>query len=306
MGTMNTWIGPEKSRKSCFALRQAMHIACGKDHDGFIVPNARTVVYLSAEDPSDELDLRYKSMLGQFSSQERALIEKNLTLIKGREMFVSKGLNIDAKNEAFWTAFAAEYPAEVYFLDALQMFHSGSNNDQMRDTLLKLRSYLGPKNCLVILHHTRKKDDREIGGRQPVWLRKVGVRAWSDKANGAGAFKRIADVIICQEFRQVRNADGEVVDETTDFAAYGKMIEDIPLLTYEDDGSYSYRLVRELSTGVSASLDKLRKAGGPWASKNAAGHALGLSRSQGNVHIRELIRKGWLRGLEDGSVELVA
>lgn len=306
LGTMNVWIGPEKSRKSCFALLRAMHIACGKDHDNFTVLKPRTVVFFSAEDPSEELDIRYKAMLAQFSATEQSLIQQNLAVIKGRELFVNKGINIEARNREFWEEFARQYPAEVYFLDALEMFHSGNNNDQMRDTLLKLRSRLGAKNCLVILHHTRKKEDKEIGAKEPVWLRRVGVRAWSDKALGAGALKRLADVIMCQEFRQVRDKDGEVLEESTDFASYGKIIEDIPLLTYEDDTTpFSYRLIRKLSAAVNASLDTLRKAGGPWSSKNAAATATGLSRSQGNVHVRELLCKGYLREKQSGEIQIV-
>jgi len=307
MGTMNGWIGPEKSRKSCFGLRLAMHIACGKDYDGFTVPKTRTVVFLSAEDPSEELAVRHRALLAQFSPGEQALIQQNLALIKGRELFVNKGMNIEAGNKQFWEEFARQYPAGVYFLDALEMFHSGNNNDQMRNTLGKLRIYLGSKNCLVILHHTRKREDKEIAAQHPLWLRKVGVRAWSDKVNGAGAFKRLADVIICQEFRQVRNADGEVVEESTDFAAFGKIIEDVPLLTYEDEAlPFSYRLVRDLSPAVSASLNKLRKTGGPWPSKNAAATATGLSRSYGNIHVRELLRKGWLREEQNGEIAVAS
>jgi hypothetical protein len=306
LATMAVWIGPEKSRKSCFALLRAMHIACGKDYDNFAVPQARPVVFFSAEDPSEELHLRYNEMLHQFSSAEQGLIQQNLALIKGRGMFVDKGLNIQASNSEFWEEFARQYPAEVYFLDALEMFHSGSNNDQMRDTLIRLRHYLGPKNCLTILHHTRKKDDREIGGKKPVWLRKVGVRSWSDKALGAGAFKRLADVIIARKFRQVLDANGVVQEESTDFAAYGKIIDDVPLLAYEDGFTpFSYSLVRKLSVALANSLQKLQNLGGPWVSKNAAAAATGLSRSQGNVHIRELLWKGYLRENQNSQIELV-
>jgi hypothetical protein len=186
------------------------------------------------------------------------------------------------------------------------MFHSGSNNDQMRDTLIRLRHYLGPKNCLTILHHTRKKDDREIGAKEPVWLRKVGVRAWSDKALGAGAIKRLADVIICQEFRQVLDKNGVVQEESTDFAAYGKIIEDVPLLTYEDGATpFSYSLVRNLTFALYTSLLKLQNLEGPWVSKNAAATATGLSRSQGNVHVREPLWKGYLRENQNSQIELV-
>jgi hypothetical protein len=108
LATMNVWIDPEKSRKSSFALLRAMHISCGKDYDNFAVPQARTVVFLSAEDPSEELHLRYNEMLQQFSSAEQGLIQQNLALIKGRGMFVNKGLNIQASNSEFWEEFARQ------------------------------------------------------------------------------------------------------------------------------------------------------------------------------------------------------
>lgn len=303
MGMMNVWIGPEKSRKSSFALLLAMHLAAGKDFFGFVIPRPRTVVFFSAEDPSEELDLRYKGMLRQFSPQEQALIQQNLAVIKGREQFVNKGLYIGADGKEFWDEFVQQYPGAMYILDALQMFHSGNSNDEMRGTMLKLRHHCGPQNCLLILHHTRKREDREIGARTPVLLRNVGARLWSDKALGAGAFKRLADTIICQEWVQQRDGD-QVTDEWTDFAAFGKSIVDVPLLTFRDVNNYSYSLVRDLNPAVHESLEKLKNAGGPWPSKNAAAKVLGISRTQANLHVRELLRKGWLR--EAGqNVELV-
>jgi hypothetical protein len=79
-----------------------------------------------------------------------------------------------------------------------------------------------------------------------------------------------------------------------------------PLLAYEDDVQpFSYKLVRKLSKAANASLEKLRSSGGPWASKNAAATATGLSRSQGNIHVRELLGKGWIKEGTDGQIELV-
>lgn len=298
-------VGPEKSQKSVLALRLTMHIACGKDFFGFRVPKPRRVVYLDAENPSEEIDLRYKAMLRPFSPQEQPLIEKNLVIVKGREL-INRGQSIEVDNPFFWKAFVTEYPGEVYVLDALQMFHSANliSNTAIKDVLLKLRAYCGPDNCLIIVHHTRKKEDREITRRNPVRLREIGVRIWSDRCLGAGVFKRLVDVIVCVEMAEERNSNGEVVDATIDVAAFGRVIDDSPLLRFRSDDEFWHELVRELSPSVSASLDKLKAARGPWPSKNAAAKVLDLSRAQGNRHVNELVRKSYLRVDEEGQVRL--
>ncbi len=143
--------------------------------------------------------------------------------------------------------------------------------------------------------------------RKRVGLRHIGARPWSDKALGAGAPKRLSEVIICQELVEERHPDTyEIVECTVDFAAFGRIIPDTPLLQFKPSGDeeYGYTLVRELYGSKPDSLDKLRQARGPWPSKNAAAKVLGLGRSQANLHINELIRKQWLRLEPDGSVRL--
>lgn len=309
MGQMSIWIGPEKSRKSCFALFMAMSIAAGKEWYKFQIPRSRCVVYFSAEDPSDELDLRYKMFFSLFSPEEQKLIGENLILIKGREFFVSRGIDITSANTAFWSAFVENYRADVYFLDALEMFTDGESNNDLRDSLVSLRNFCGDKNGLEVLHHTRKREDRELPN--PVRLKKVGPRLWSEKCLGGGAIKRIADTIVCQEYWETREKTGDapnlgrVLDSETNLAAFGKAIEDVPCLDFRDgEDKFLFDLVTALSPTVRASLDKLKAARGPWESRNAAARATGLSRSQGNLHIRELERKGYLRPTPKGGVSL--
>jgi hypothetical protein len=209
-------------------------------------------------------------------------------------------------NSPFWQFFAEKYRAEVYFLDALQMFHSRNDisNRDIKDVLLRLRAYCGPSSCLIILHHTRKREDIEINRKHPVLLRRIGARIWSDKCLGAGVFKRLSDLIACQE--RVKERDGEeVTGETIDVGIFGRIIQDIPLLQLVPNQGYSYTLVKTLTASVKGSLDKLVAAGGPWHSKNAAAKALLLSRSQANAHVRELIRKGYLSEEAGGSVSVV-
>ncbi len=305
LGTMNGWLGPEKAHKSLLALLLAMHIASGKDFFGLPVPKARAVTYLDAENPPEEINLRYQAMLAQFSPQEKTLIGQNLAIVKGRDL-INQGVDLDVNNSRFWKWFAASYPAEVYFLDALQMFHSKNeiSNRDLKEVLLKLRAYCNPSACLIVLHHTRKREDREINRKKPVLLRRIGARIWSDKCLGAGVFKRLSDVIVCQE--RVEDRDGEeVTGETIDLAAFGRIIQDIPLLQLKPDDGYSYTLVRRLGNHVKEALDKLVAAGGPWQSKNAAANALlPVSRTQANAHVRELIRKGYLNEGKDGDVSL--
>lgn len=305
LATMNGWLGPEKAHKSVLALLLAMHVACGKDFFGLHIPQARTVTYLDAENPGDEIDLRYQAMLLHFTPQERGAIGQNLAIVKGREL-IDQGFDLDVNNSRFWQTFAASYRAELYFLDALQMFHSRNDisNRDIKDVLLKLRAYCGPSSCLIILHHTRKREDIEISRRHPVLLRRIGARIWSDKCLGAGVFKRLSDVIVCQE--RVEDRDGEeVTGETIDVGIFGRIIQDIPLLQLVPNQGYSYTLVKTLTARVKDSLDKLVVAGGPWHSKNAAAKALPLSRSQANAHVRELIRKGYLSEGAGGNVSLV-
>lgn len=302
IGWMNIWIGPEKSRKSTFALFMAMCIACGKPWFKFSIRRATSVVYFSAEDPSDELDLRYKKLLSLFSSEDQGLIETNLILIKGREMFVNRGIDITSDNPAFWASFIEEYPAEVYFLDALEMFTSGESNNELRESLVKLRNHCGSA-CLNVLHHTRKRDDRGIA--QAVRLKNVGVRIWSDKCLGGGAIKRLADTIICQEYCEDRDKEGRVLDAETNFAAFGKSIEDVPCMGFKDgEEKCVFELVTKLGPCAEMSFKKLRGLGGPWPSMNAAALATGMGRSQGNDHVREMVRKGHLLRSEEGQVQL--
>jgi AAA domain len=305
LATMNGWLGPEKAHKSMLALLLAMHIASGKDFFGLHIPRARTVTYLDAENPGDEIDLRYQAMLLHFTPQEGSAIGQNLAIVMGREL-IDQGVNIEIDNGAFWKSFAATYPAEVYFLDALQMFHSRNDisNRDIKNVLLKLRGYCGPSSCLVILHHTRKREDIEINRKRPVLLRRIGARIWSDKCLGAGVFKRLSDVIVCQERVEDRKGE-EVTGETIDVGFFGRIIQDIPLIQLVPNQGYSYTLVKTLAASVKGSLDKLVAAGGPWHSKNAAAKALPLSRSQANAHVRELIRKGYLSEGAGGSVSVV-
>ncbi len=309
IGWMNIWIGPEKSRKSCFALFMAMCIACGKNWYKFHIPEPKTAVYFSAEDPSDELDLRYRVFLALFSSAEQELIERNFSLIKGREYFVNKGIKITHDQTEFWKEFVAEYPAQVYFLDALEMFTTNESNGELRDALIQLRNYFGGKACLNILHHTRKREDREISRENdPVLLRNLGVRLWSDKCLGGGAIKRLADTIICQEHIYIKAAGtGEVIDESTDFAAFGKCMDDTGHLEFKPgETKYIAEFVTTPSGPEEAALRVLQLSGTrTWISLNAAAIATKMPRSTGNIRIRGLIQKGHLRKFEDGHIELV-
>ncbi len=303
------WAGPEKSWKSILALSLAMCIACGRTFYYFRIPKPRKVVYFDAEDPSEDIDARYKAKFAQFSPQQQALIEQNLTIVKGREL-VNAGVNIDASSKEFWQDFRRKYPAEVYILDALQMFYSASSpsNEALKRTLLDLRSHCGPENCPIVLHHTRKREDREINRKEPVRMRLVGPRIWSDKLLGGGVLKRLPDYILCQELAEERNERGEVTDATVDFSGFGRIGEDLPVLRFrEGAGDYTLRLVQDLSPELEESLLDLRAASGPWQSKNAAAKALmpRLSRSQANRQVNVMILTGHLGRRQNGEVYLV-
>jgi hypothetical protein len=298
------WLGPEKAQKSMMALRLAMHIASGRGWFGFNVPQARKVVYVDAENPSEEIDLRYKAMLLHFEADEQQLIETNLSIIKGREL-IDKQANIEVENSSFWKALVARYSAEVYILDAFQMFHSKNeiSNKEIKKVMLDLRHFCGPNNCLIILHHTRKREERGIQS-EPILMRNVGARIWSDRCLGAGVFKRLADVIICQELAVKKVPGLGIEDWTVDFAAFGRIIADVSLLEFREDGEYWHRLDTTLTPSLKESYDKLRAARGPWESKNAAAKVLGLSRSQGNVHISQLVQRQYLAVSLDGETSI--
>ncbi len=307
--SMHLWIGPEKQLKSMLALLLAMCIACGKAFFGFHVHKARRVVYFDAENPTEEIDLRYKGLLSRFTPEEQALIEQNLVIIRGRDQTYQETTDIEVSNTSFWEGLIRNYPAEVYILDALQTLHSANeiSNREMKNVVLKLRRYCGSESCLIILHHTRKRDDAEIARnrKNAPTLRRLGARRWSEKCLGAGALKRLVEVIICQELLEERDPDtDELTEWTVDFQAFGRIIPDTPLLQFKPDGEYGFALVRALYGTKPYSLEKLREARGPWPSKNAAAKVLGLSRSQANIHIQELIQKQWLYVAPDGSVHL--
>jgi hypothetical protein len=307
-GTFVVWIGPEKSEKSLFGMRQAMCIACGKDWNGYHCVKPRTVSYLDSENAKEDLHERYHELLAEFSAEQKVLIQRNFNLVNGRDV-VAAGMSLDYTNESFWKKFVSDRPSEVFYLDCLYMFHgkSATDNEGLLKVLTKLRSYCGYEKCVIVAHHTRKRSDEEAA-RKNTSLRNIGVRVWSDKAYGGGVFKKYADVIISQERFEKRNGDGNVTESSIDWQAYGRMIQDTPMLSFESDGEYRYRrhLVKNLSPGASAVLAEMRQKQGPWDSRHAVAKVLvSCSRSRAYDHLEELKIKGQILIGEDGRVQLV-
>jgi hypothetical protein len=119
-------------------------------------------------------------------------------------------------------------------------------------------------------------------------------------------FKKFAEGIIAQERDEEKHEQGNVLSWSIDFQAYGRPIEDTPVLRFVEDGvtKYSRTLWRELAPSTKESLAKLQRVRGPWKSKNEAARVLGISRSQGNLHISELISKMYLTVSENEGVAL--
>lgn len=302
------WIGPEKSEKSLFGMRQGMCIACGKNWNGFVCVKPRTVSYLDSENAMEDLHERYHELLTEFSADEQKLIEQNFHLVNGRDV-VAAGISLDHSNEAFWKAFVSDNPSEVFYLDCLYMFHSKSatDNEGLLKVLTKLRNYCGYDRCVVVAHHTRKRTDEEAA-RRKTSLRNIGIRVWSDKAYGGGVFKKYADVIVGQERFDKRNENGDVTESCIDWQAYGRMISDTPMLSFEPDGEFRYRrrMVTNLSQGASEVLAEMRQQGGSWKSRHALAKSLrSCSRSTVYLHMDELKIKGRIHIDAEGTVHLV-
>ena len=147
---------------------------------------------------------------------------------------------------------------------------------------------------------------RKIDLNKAVYVPGAEVKRRSDKCYGGGVFKKFAEGIIGQERDEEKDEQGNVLSWSIDFQAYGRPIEDTPVLWFVEDGvtKYSRTLWRELAPSTKESLAKLQRVRGPWKSKNEAARVLGISRSQGNLHINELISKMYLTVSENEGVAL--
>jgi hypothetical protein len=312
MGAFVGWIGPEKSEKSLFGMRQAMCIACGRHWNSYQCVKPRVVSYLDAENSKEDLHERYHELLKELSEDDQQLIRANFHLVAGRDL-VAAGETLDHTNDTFWKKFASEHPAQVFYLDCLYMFHnkSAKDNEGLLEVLKGLRRHCGYDKCVIVLHHTRKRTDEEVGkaGRKNgVSLRKTGIRIWSDKAYGGGVFKKYADIILGQERFDQKDDDGNVSASYVDWQGYGRMLADTPMLSFESDGEHKYRrhLVTNLSQSAAKVLAEIQQLRGPWKSRHELAKSIqSCARSSAYNLIGELRIKGRIEIDGEGAVSLI-
>lgn len=296
------WLGAMKAEKSLFALRKAMHDACGKDwlnSRNLIGPIE--VMYFDSENDGDEVDDRWDELLIEFDVFEQGLIEQNLHVVKGKKLARKEKISIEYDNTALWLKLAELYPnAKVIYLDCwyqLQNIKSADAGAQ-KIALEMFESYF-PGRTLFLLHHTGREDSESLQKKKPIGLHELGPERWSNRVSQSIVVLKKADLIICQEKRYDTDDEGARVGEYVDFQVYSRSGAGMPLLTFEpvytdEHGEYKYRrkLLTNLTTSAASVMSKIRDKG-PWLTKRALVNEVGGGGRQYLV-LAELQFKGFL------------
>lgn len=313
LATKTIWIGPEKAEKSLFALRKAMHEACGADWFGYHSTGPIKVSYFDAENPVEDIDDRYKELLSEFSPEQQVLINENLRVFKGRAYLQTK-CSFDFENTSFWKDFAEKENKRgsvSYYFDCLYQFHykQAKDNEGLKDVIDSLHGYVGLQNAFTMMHHTHKEMNEDLGKQSKTALRFIGARSWSNKIYGGGHVKKMADIVACQERFEVREGS-EVQECFLDFAVFSRIAPDSPLLSFEDDIERKYKrnMVISLSAQANQVLYALADARGPWQSMYQAAKAVAsvCSKRKAYERLKELVTKGYLLEGRDGCLVLRA
>jgi RecA-family ATPase len=166
-GSVGAIIAPGGTGKSFLALEIAHAVACPQaDLAGFKVNNPGKVLYLNAEDLSDETDERL-SYLGKYYSMEiRNEVAKNLDILSvAGEMINLSNHNKHNPISDHLSWLINKYKGyRLIILDTFSLFHTldENRNDQMAYMISCLK-YLGTHTgaSILFLHHTNKQSSRE-------------------------------------------------------------------------------------------------------------------------------------------------
>jgi hypothetical protein len=327
-GAYCLWLGARKAEKSLFALRKAMHDACGKNwfnHQNMLGPV--TVLYFDTENDKAEVDERYREIITEFSGPEQDLIRKNLTIRLGKE-FKRQNIDIEFDNKPLWEALKrTSQGVRVVYLDCWYQLQSiKAVDNQAQKIALEMFEKYFPNTTLFLLHHTGRESEESLLRKNPSWLRILGAERWSNKSSGGNVLTKKAELIICQERYVERDEEGVENDWFIDFQAYSRSSPSSILFSFEPvfgeeiDGvvrEYKYRrkMVVKLSSLAAKAAKKLTGKG-PWISRFAIAKDIQMNGGKQYKAIDELVVKGlinleddkqyWLaEGLED-AIELSA
>lgn len=300
------WCGARKAEKSLFALRKAMHDACGKDWmNRKNMTGPVEVLYFDAENDDADLDERWNELIQEFDTGERSLINANLHLIRGKRLKQENRIDIEWTNKLFWQELAAKYlNIRVVYLDCWYQLQSiPAKDNELQKKVLEFFEDIFPKRTIFLLHHTGRESQESLLKKHPTWLRIIGADRWSNKIAGGNVLTKKADMIICQERFGEKDEENVETYWCIDFQAYSRSggIETGILLSFEPDfgdenHEYKYRrkLVIKLSSLAASALNQLRGKG-PWDSRYAV--IKELKWAPGGKQYRavaELIIKGFL------------
>jgi hypothetical protein len=311
-GTFCLWLGARKAEKSLFALRKAMHDACGKNwlnHKNMVGP-AR-VLYFDTENDKADVDDRYREIIDEFSAAEQVLIQKNLVIRIGKEM---KKVKVDFEvwnHELFDYLKKDANDPRIVYLDCWYQLQSikAADNEAQKKALEMFEQYF-PNTTIFLLHHTGRESQESLLRKNPSWLRVIGAERWSNKSAGGNVLTKKAELIICQEKYVERDAEGIENDSFIDFQAYSRSSAGSILYSFEpvffgeevngDAPEYKFRrkMVVKLSSLAAQAARKLRGKG-PWANRYALAKDVGMNGGKQYRAIDELVVKGFI--VHDGS-----
>ena len=317
-GAYCLWLGDRKAEKSLFALRKAMHDACGKDWLNY--RNLRgplSVLYFDSENDGAEVWERYNEIIQEFNAGEQELIRKNVHLVIGKTIKKER-VDFEVHNEDFWKFLRKEHSGiRVVYLDCWYQLQSikAQDNETQKLALEKFEDYF-PDTTIFLLHHTGRENQESLTKKNPPSLRAIGPERWSSKSAGGNVLTKKMDLIFCQQRYERRDGENVVVESCIDFQVYSRSDEGSGLLSFEAvlgeeiDGEtkdYKYRrnMILRLSTQAAVLVSKLRNMGqpkGPWKTRFAIvkDAQLGIGGNQ-YIYIKELIAKGFIRQRpEDG------
>ncbi len=306
-GTLCLWLGARKAEKSLFALRKAMHDACGKNwlnHRNCV--GAVRVLYFDAENDKADVDDRFREIIAEFTPGEQELIQRNLVLRIGKEIKRAK-VDFEVWNRELFEFLKRDAgDPQVVYLDCWYQLQSIKpvDNEEQKKALEMFEEYF-PNTTIFLLHHTGRESQESLVRKTPACLRVIGAERWSNKSAGGNVLTKKAEVILCQEKYVERDDEGIEGDWFIDFQVYARATAGSILYSFEPvffgeeiDGiapEYKFRrkMVVKLSSLAAQAARKLQGKG-PWLSRYALAKDVGMNGGKQYKAIDELIVKGFI------------
>jgi hypothetical protein len=310
-GALCLWLGARKAEKSLFALRKAMHDACGKNwlnHHNCVGPVR--VFYFDSENDKADVDERFREIITEFTASERELIQKNLVLRIGKEIKKAK-INIEVWNRELFEFLkndAGDPP--VVYLDCWYQLQSikAVDNEKQKEALELFEEYF-PNATIFLLHHTGRESQESLLRKSPACLRVIGAERWSNKSAGGNVLTKKSEVILCQEKYVERDEEGIEGDWFIDFQLYARATAGSILYSFEPvffgeevngvapEYKFRRKMVVKLSS-LAAQAARRLQGKGPWESRYALAKDVGMNGGKQYRAIDELIVKGFI--VDDG------